>query len=57
MTPTPLVAWIEGVGFLAPGLPDWNPAGSGAPDDGADPADLSPTTSRPSAGEPVASSS
>ncbi len=32
-------------------LPDL-PAGSGAPDDGADPADLSPTTSRPSAGEP-----
>lgn len=26
MTPTPLVAWIEGVGFLAPGLPDWNAA-------------------------------
>lgn len=26
MTPTPLVAWIEGVGFLAPGLPDWNTA-------------------------------
>lgn len=23
MTPTPLTAWIEGVGFLAPGLPDW----------------------------------
>ena len=23
MTPTPLTAWIEGVGFIAPGLPDW----------------------------------
>jgi len=23
MTPTPLTAWIEGIGFLAPGLPDW----------------------------------
>ena len=23
MTPTPLAAWVEGIGFLAPGLPDW----------------------------------
>ena len=23
MNPTPLTAWIEGIGFLAPGLPDW----------------------------------
>jgi hypothetical protein len=23
MTQTPLTAWIEGIGFLAPGLPDW----------------------------------
>ena len=23
MTPTPLSAWIEGIGFLAPGLNDW----------------------------------
>ena len=23
MTPTPLTAWIEGIGLLAPGLPDW----------------------------------
>ena len=23
MTPTLLTAWIEGIGFLAPGLPDW----------------------------------
>ncbi len=23
MTQTPLSAWIEGIGFLAPGLPDW----------------------------------
>ena len=23
MTPTPLAAWIEGIGFLAPGLADW----------------------------------
>ncbi len=23
MTATPLTAWIEGIGFLAPGLPDW----------------------------------
>ena len=23
MTPTPLKAWIEGIGFLAPGLADW----------------------------------
>ncbi|WP_412478401.1 beta-ketoacyl synthase chain length factor [Azonexus sp. IMCC34839] len=23
MTQTPLTAWIEGIGFLAPGMPDW----------------------------------
>jgi hypothetical protein len=23
MSPTPLTAWIEGIGFIAPGLPDW----------------------------------
>ena len=23
MSPTPLTAWIEGIGLLAPGLPDW----------------------------------
>lgn len=23
MSPKPLTAWIEGIGFLAPGLPDW----------------------------------
>ena len=23
MTPAPLTAWIEGIGFIAPGLPDW----------------------------------
>ena len=23
MNPTPLTAWIEGIGSLAPGLPDW----------------------------------
>ena len=23
MSVAPLTAWIEGVGFLAPGLPDW----------------------------------
>ena len=28
MTNTPLSAWIEGIGFLAPGLPDWPTARS-----------------------------
>ena len=28
MTSTPLSAWIEGIGFLAPGLPDWPTARS-----------------------------
>ena len=28
MTSTPLSAWIEGIGFLAPGLPDWPSASS-----------------------------
>ena len=28
MTSTPLSAWIEGIGFLAPGLPDWPTASS-----------------------------
>jgi hypothetical protein len=28
MTPIPLTAWIEGIGFLAPGLPDWPSAGA-----------------------------
>jgi hypothetical protein len=28
MKPVPLSAWIEGIGFLAPGLPDWPSAAS-----------------------------
>ena len=26
MNPTPLTAWISGIGFIAPGLPDWTTA-------------------------------